>query len=83
MYRRVQGSTLIQRLKDGAFIPADPDNRDYQQFLRSGEELLDPEPAPQIPDPIDAQALLETLADLLSVPVDQVVALARQKASRR
>jgi hypothetical protein len=32
MYK-VINSGVIQRLSDGAFIPADPDNSDYQQYL--------------------------------------------------
>ena len=37
--------TMVQRLSDNAFIPFDPDNTDYQAFLRWCEEGNTPEPA--------------------------------------
>jgi len=81
MYRRVHGTDMIQR--DGLFIPPDPNNRDYQEFIRSGAQLLDPEVIPDVSEFIDIQSLLEAIAELLNVPPGQIVALARQKASRR
>ena len=41
----------VQRMSDGAFVPFDPANRDYQlylQFLAEGNEP-DPAPEPQLP----------------------------------
>ena len=35
----------IQRIVDGAFIPFDPNNTDYQQYLKWVEEGNTPEPA--------------------------------------
>jgi hypothetical protein len=35
----------IQRLSDNAFIPSDPDNTDYQAYLKWVSEGNTPEPA--------------------------------------
>jgi hypothetical protein len=40
--------TIIQRLTDGAFIPFDPANTDYQAFLRWCDEGNVPEPADEV-----------------------------------
>ena len=37
--------TCVHRLSDNAFIPFDPDNTDYQEFLRWCEAGNTPEPA--------------------------------------
>ena len=53
--------TSIQRLEDGAFIPQDPSNIDYQQYLKwleEGNEPLPPDPIPE-PEPLTAQQKLE------------------------
>ena len=50
MYKLIKDSLtnkvhIVQRLSDGAFIPFDPDNTDYQEYLRWLEAGNTPEPA--------------------------------------
>jgi len=44
-------STSIKRLSDGAFIPNDPGNRDYREYLDWIDAGNTPEPAPAPPPP--------------------------------
>ena len=48
---QLPGSTMqtVQRLADGAFIPFDPANRDYQEYLQWLEAGHTPDPAPEQP----------------------------------
>ena len=46
-------STSIKRLSDGAFIPNDPGNRDYREYLDRIDAGNTPEPAPE-PEPAPA-----------------------------
>jgi len=51
----------ILRLTDNAFIPPDPANTDYQEYLAwlaEGNEPLPPDPIPE-PEPLTAQQKLE------------------------
>ncbi len=41
----ISGNGLVLRLSDNAFIPFDPDNTDYQTYLKWLEEGNTPEPA--------------------------------------
>lgn len=50
MYQLTTG-TSIKRLSDGAFIPNDPGNRDYREYLDWLEAGNTPEPAPEPPAP--------------------------------
>ncbi len=43
---RISGElSSVQRFADNAFIPFDPDNTDYQEYLKWLEEGNTPEPA--------------------------------------
>ncbi len=42
------GTTVVCRLTDNAFIPFDPDNTDYQAYLKWLEEGNTPLPADEV-----------------------------------
>lgn len=52
MYRLTSTPHIIQRVSDGASIPADPDNRDYQEYLAWVEAGNTPEPYEPPPPPV-------------------------------
>jgi hypothetical protein len=59
-YKITQENTIL-RLSDNAFIPPDPANTDYQQYLlwlEEGNEPLPPDPIPE-PEPLTPQQKLE------------------------
>ena len=58
MYKKVFESDSIQRLSDGAFIPADPANRDYAEYLSWVEAGNTPEEA-DAPPPVPYTVLRE------------------------
>jgi hypothetical protein len=45
MYKLTQNSQMVYRVADNAFIPFDPANTDYQQYLKWLEEGNTPLPA--------------------------------------
>ena len=63
-------STSILRLADNAFIPPDPGNRDYREYLEWVEAGNMPDPAPIVapPAPLTTEQKLEaaglTVAEL-------------------
>jgi hypothetical protein len=60
-YQLITASDCIRRLSDGACIPPDPANTDYQQYLlwlEKGNTPLPPDPTPE-PEPLTAQQKLE------------------------
>jgi len=61
MNYQLTNSTTIKRLSDNAFIPQDPANTEYQQYLKwleEGNTPLPPDPIPE-PEPLTAQQKLE------------------------
>lgn len=45
MYKQTKLNNGIIRISDNAFIPFDPDNRDYQAYLKWLDEGNEPLPA--------------------------------------
>ena len=45
MYKQTKSETVVQRLSDNAFIPFDPANVDYQEYLKWLAEGNEPTPA--------------------------------------
>ena len=61
MAYQLTASTSIIRLSDGAFIPNDPGNRDYREYLKWVEDGNTPEPAPAPPPPTSYTAFWDAL----------------------
>jgi hypothetical protein len=61
MTYQLTASDCILRTTDGAFIPPDPANTDYQAYLEWLEAGNTPEPAPE-PEPVPELTPAEKLA---------------------
>jgi hypothetical protein len=48
MYKLTKVHDIIVRIEDNAFIPFDPANTDYQEYLRWCEEGNEPLPADEV-----------------------------------
>ena len=59
-YQLTQGDTIL-RTADNAWIPPDPANTDYREYLAWLEEGNTPEPAP-VPEPVPEPTPAEKLA---------------------
>ena len=66
MYQLTTGTSII-RLADNAFIPPDPANRDYREYLDWVEAGNEPEPAPEPPAPVDLTPTEKLAASGLTV----------------
>ena len=45
MYKLIKNQNTVNRISDNAFIPFDPANKDYQEYLKWLEEGNTPLPA--------------------------------------
>ena len=63
---------IIQRDEDGAFIPADPDNIDYQEYLAWYEEGNEPKSATPPETTLPETVPVEDRVDDLEARVDQI-----------
>lgn len=61
---------FIRRLSDGAWIPPDPDNLDYQKYLKFVADGGTPEPAD--PDPVPVQLTVEEKLELLGIKISDL-----------
>jgi hypothetical protein len=69
-------TTTIVRDADNAFIPADPANTDYQQYLKWLDEGNTPNPYVPPPQPEPVQPTLAELQAQLAALTQQINALA-------
>ncbi len=83
MYRKVFGTDAVQRIKDNAFIPPDPNNRDYKEYLlylKEGGEVSPAEPPiinkdKEINDLFSSpvfSSIIEALAKLTNLNVNDI-----------
>ncbi len=69
MYKWLILNALVQRLADGAFIPVDPRNKDWNDVLAwvaAGNVIADADPPPQLEPPRDPLAEIDALKAALT-----------------
>jgi len=65
-YQLTDGDCIL-RLEDNAYIPPDPDNIDYKEYLAWVDEGNTPEPAPEPPAPAELTPAEKLAASGLTV----------------
>jgi hypothetical protein len=66
IYQLTTGDTIL-RIADSAFIPPDPANTDYREYLAWVEAGNTPEPAPAPPAPVELTPAEKLAASGLTV----------------
>ena len=94
MYKKVSGTEIIYRLKDGGFIPLDPENRDYQQyllFISKGGKIKEYDPITvdknkEIDNFFSSSvfaSIIESLADLAKVDITELQDKAKEILNKK
>ena len=80
-YKQTDNPKTIQRVDDGAFIPSDPENRDYIAFLawqKEGGEILPAdavEPSEPVPSAEERIAALEIAVQAVADKTETAISL--------
>lgn len=92
MYRKVFGTNIIKRLKDNAFIPIDPENKDYKEyllFIKNGGVTLEAE-IPVKNSELDLlfsnaifSSIIEALAQESNIDLEKVKDAAKQRLDKK